>query len=532
MRVKVAIVSNLGYRVNYQERQPLTVADLNDEQAYRIALRRQHRLAAHGWGIVRGLGLEVIDNNLAINPGIAIDGFGRELRVGETLRVDKTTLDELVKDSSKDIDVWLLYACVPITTQQQGRWSSSNHNRWREETRVRLTSGVKVDPRKPPGVSEEYLSSGLFKQSPDKDMPEWPVYLGRIKKAGDYTVEEVHLAYTTLVGNRITAASHSVQMHIDRQQGQNIRQLAISFPDEKGDFTDDRLVIDNQGQVKIYGDTKMLACKDEQGNEVFSKLTFLNPSPEGGNNERALGIDFRPLKQVPEQAAPWQVYRVDEANNGNDDENSANGKKQLRFEIPNPGEEGDPAGNALVIGARAEEGKEDFEPCLTVDASSTVTVNTLKIKGQLIESPISANIDDPQFVDLITRQLAQDEEENKRSDLLDIKLKSTKLESPTNDVKEATYNFRVEVESFSKESINRILIFAHVFDAAERRIRLITLLEDGLKLGAEEILETVEEKSLKLTESSLLVVTAIGVEASANVVQAFVAKQINVPKEG
>ena len=52
--------------------------DFGDEQAYHIAMRRRHIIAHHLWGIVRGLELAV-ENALFVQPGIAVDGYGREL---------------------------------------------------------------------------------------------------------------------------------------------------------------------------------------------------------------------------------------------------------------------------------------------------------------------------------------------------------------------------------------------------------------------------------------------------------------------
>jgi len=41
-------------RVDFRAGQVLDAVDLVDEQIYRIALRRRHNIAHHGWGIVHG----------------------------------------------------------------------------------------------------------------------------------------------------------------------------------------------------------------------------------------------------------------------------------------------------------------------------------------------------------------------------------------------------------------------------------------------------------------------------------------------
>jgi hypothetical protein len=71
-------------RVQYRERQRLTAADLRAEQDYRLRLGGRHHLAHHDWGVVRGL--RVVGNpngKFTLTRGVAIDGYGRELVVGE-----------------------------------------------------------------------------------------------------------------------------------------------------------------------------------------------------------------------------------------------------------------------------------------------------------------------------------------------------------------------------------------------------------------------------------------------------------------
>jgi hypothetical protein len=79
-------------RVHYRERQRLGAADLLLEQDYRLALGGRHALAHHGWGIVRGLRLVSRDGVYVLTPGVAIDGYGRELVVTRAIRLDPTGL--------------------------------------------------------------------------------------------------------------------------------------------------------------------------------------------------------------------------------------------------------------------------------------------------------------------------------------------------------------------------------------------------------------------------------------------------------
>ena len=73
-------------RVRYQERQLLRAADLQLEQAYRLAMQRRHLIAPHGWGIVTGLriaGAADDPDQRVVAKGVAVDGYGRLLVLPE-----------------------------------------------------------------------------------------------------------------------------------------------------------------------------------------------------------------------------------------------------------------------------------------------------------------------------------------------------------------------------------------------------------------------------------------------------------------
>lgn len=55
--------------------------DFQREQAYFIARLRRHNRFAHGWGVVRGLEVQVHNGRLRISPGLAIDCEGNELEL-------------------------------------------------------------------------------------------------------------------------------------------------------------------------------------------------------------------------------------------------------------------------------------------------------------------------------------------------------------------------------------------------------------------------------------------------------------------
>lgn len=76
-------------RVAYREGQRLTTADLVAEQEYRLGVAGRHHLSHHEWGVVRGL--RVVRNHaggFTLTPGVAIDGYGREILVTAPLDLD------------------------------------------------------------------------------------------------------------------------------------------------------------------------------------------------------------------------------------------------------------------------------------------------------------------------------------------------------------------------------------------------------------------------------------------------------------
>jgi hypothetical protein len=78
-------------RLNYYEGEFLGAVDFQAEQEYHRDMRRRHNLGQHTWGIVTGLELAQVPNTLMdgtatdvdvfLQPGMAVDGFGREIVV-------------------------------------------------------------------------------------------------------------------------------------------------------------------------------------------------------------------------------------------------------------------------------------------------------------------------------------------------------------------------------------------------------------------------------------------------------------------
>ena len=386
-------------RVRYRERQPLRAVDLSDEQAHRIAMRRRHNIAHHTWGVVRGLELAVEEGRPVVQPGMAVDGYGRELIVPQPVVLPAEAFERLESDA---FDVWLVYGRVPVTPPQRGRWDCGpgRHSRWHEEARLRLTPATAIDPRRPPEVPEAHLDVGPHQEPPDDPAQAWPVYLGRVTRTSSdpaaYAVDRTQRPYAALIGEAVTAPSDRARMQVGSETAADRRRFVVRLVDEGGVFVD-RLTVDRDGNATLHGDAT-LRGGDLVIAAVEAPETAVEPRRVPGcddvrdqprEEEQVRSVQFDPMAAPPEEAAPWRIYHVVVTE-------SDMPMHQLRLEIGHPGDEGDPTRHKLVVGHTDDSGA--FVPCLTITADCTVTVHgDLISQGQVIEGPIQADPDDPRF---------------------------------------------------------------------------------------------------------------------------------------
>ena len=365
-------------RVRYRERQFLRAADLIADQDYHLTMRRRHNIGEHRWGIVHGLALTTQPDKQAsasvivLTSGMAVDGYGRELILHDPFTLP---LESVFTGSATDpagADVWLVYARVPETLPQPGRWDCGpgQNNRWREEAHLRLTEvgslNAVVDPQHPSGLSAEDADFPSHRFPPDDPAKEWPVFLGRIRQisTGEYEIDDVlkdKRPYAALVGELLTAASGQARIQVGSESASDLRRFAVSLADSSGEWAD-TLAIDTGKKTTVRGDTII-------GGDHSCLFT-------------AGRIDFEPLAAPPAAAAPWQIYRVEVEKDGKT-------HQQLRFEIGHPGKKGDPANFQLAIGVKTDD---VFNACLIVKADCSVTIpkdaKLVMNSGRIIEGPI------------------------------------------------------------------------------------------------------------------------------------------------
>jgi len=154
-------------RGRFRERQILGADDLTTEQEFQTAHRRRHNIGSHRWGIVTGLTLTTSTGSPRVEPGMAVDGYGRELLVPEPVPLPPDAFDCL---KSEQLDVWLVYGRDPEMTPQRGRWACGpgQENRWREEARLRLTPAAETNPRHHlPDVPDADIPFPPYRTPPD-----------------------------------------------------------------------------------------------------------------------------------------------------------------------------------------------------------------------------------------------------------------------------------------------------------------------------------------------------------------------------
>lgn len=202
-------MSNIPERVDFEPYQILKARDFRDEQSYHLSMRWRHHLGLHPWGIVKGLLLAQDEGQIRVQPGLAVDGYGRELVLSAAVPVPD--LDPRVEKGP--LDVWLEYGreCLPPA-------GKVGAGRLRERPTVTTTRKalrpVADDGRQPPGVPKEDISFAPELQPPDDPGYRWPVFLGTIQfqkpsaqDPGQWTIDLAGRPYVRAVAGAVISPS-------------------------------------------------------------------------------------------------------------------------------------------------------------------------------------------------------------------------------------------------------------------------------------------------------------------------------------
>ncbi|HWX36627.1 MAG TPA: hypothetical protein VNZ53_55590 [Steroidobacteraceae bacterium] len=350
-------------RVNYFDRQFLRTQDFVDEQSYQIAMRRRHNIAHHRWGIVNGLQLVSEEQNLFVQPGMAIDVFGRELILEDRQLLPPTAFQD---KGSEILNAWLAYGTVSSDQAPKGYAGCGNgtgmsYYRVQEQPQLRLEPPDPAfpDPRDPKGVLAGDISFDASRTPPDDPQRFWPVFLGKItrdltNKQQPITIDPSGRPYVGLVGGSVIAPSGSAKLQIGSEVATDNNRFALLIRDEKFEFHP-KLTIDKDGVTEIQGRTTVHGdVKLTRGAVEFGAGTVTAPQP-------------------------WRIYRNQSTLGSGSLQTIQN---ELRIEMA----AGTAGSNQVVIGHwSAQDNK--FKPCLTIDDQCNVTVHgNLVVEGRIVSS--------------------------------------------------------------------------------------------------------------------------------------------------
>jgi hypothetical protein len=352
-------------RVNYFDRQFLRTQDFADEQSYHIAMRRRHNIAQHGWGIVEGLQLVLDEQNLFVQPGMAIDVFGRELVLEDRQPIPVTAFDD---SGSEVLNVWLVYDTINSDQAPPGYAGCGNsgggpYYRVQELAQVRpLPPDPEFpDPRDPGGVLDGDAGFVPSRRPPDDPQRYWPVFLGKVTRQQTnpqrpFAIDLSGRPYIGLVGESVVAPSGRARLEIGSEAAGDENRLALFIldgnPRQQPALKIDKAGATNfAGSATVHGDVKLVA----------------------GAIEFGVGAVAAPQ--------PWRIYRNQETRSAIGKETEVN---ELRIEMA----AGAGGNNQVVIGHWSATDNR-FTPCLTVDDQCNVTVHgNLIVKG-LTEGKVS-----------------------------------------------------------------------------------------------------------------------------------------------
>ncbi len=362
-------------RVRYFEEQFLRTKDFIAEQSYHLTKQRLHVITQHSWGIVSGLTIQQDeDNNLFVAPGIAVDGYGREL----ILPVRQTIFAGAFNEQATEVlDVWLVYTKQESTEPPSGYApcddEGSTPYRIQEKAEVvlrRSDTTFFVDPsriperRQPEGVPKEDLTFKPVPKTSDSSEEPWPVFLGQIARQKDgeevnYLITEDGRPYAGLLGESMEAPSGKARLQIGAEGKEENDCFAVYLEEDTAcEKSLPKLAVDNKGNTLLRGEATF-----------HGDLTL-----DGGSMEFSAGL-------AGDRARPWQVYRAEIPASRDEPR-----KSQLRIEMGSADENSE-----VVIGAWSEDGK--FEPCFTIQNDETKTVmvhGDLLVKKEFYPPPAAA----------------------------------------------------------------------------------------------------------------------------------------------
>jgi hypothetical protein len=267
-------------RVLYRERQRLTAADLRLEQEYRLGLGGRHHVTHHEWGVVRGLHLIAAASRTAgpasfsLTPGVAIDGYGREILVLEPV-------DLQVADPGKCWDV-LIYYCeypqqVPPGRACEDRPAPRISQRFKVVTRLHTAAAIAPEPEELPGARAAGPLAGRLP---------WPVLVAKVGDCppppgagNDYLPPLIDYSPTRYVRHRaglVRSPTGRASIQLGLSSRTDVYQFALwSRDDGRGLLR--RIAIDRDGEVHVWRPL-VISGRKAEGQAVLAQNRVLRVS--------------------------------------------------------------------------------------------------------------------------------------------------------------------------------------------------------------------------------------------------------------
>lgn len=416
-------------RVHYFDRQFLTTQDFVAEQAYHLAMRRRDTIGLHSWGIVRGLEVVVEDKTrLVVCPGLAIDGYGRELLLPQGHTINAQVFNQYASDV---VEVWLTYAQTPAESARPGyvvpcQDGETGLYRMQEFGRVDVRPPnryLALDPsddlserRQPPGVPDADLVFNPARLPPDDPAQAWPVYLGRVRRAPTqtppYLIDLVGRPYAGVVAEAVThpaerggvalyGADSAARLQLGAEPVGEDDRFVVSLYSAPAQRRVARLSMDKQGDLRILGDTTCYGDVVVAGGSVEFGAGPAYAEPKPWRIYRVVGAT--PLAQVkPDAAKTGEGQSGGQATTQATQQGGPDGGSQppdpgateLRIEMAAAPASQTPGLNRVVIGKWSDQDKR-FVPCLTVADDCSVTVHGNLVVTGFLNSPPSATTTAP-----------------------------------------------------------------------------------------------------------------------------------------
>jgi hypothetical protein len=175
-------------------------------------MRRRHLIAHHSWGIVAGLEIQQdpISKIWAVQPGIAVDGYGREIVVfnPEPLDINQIAAQLSGQVLPAQLKIWIAYKTEKLDLPPSGYHSCDGKD---DFTRIRESFQL-IYQNDPPIDSPE--PKPFQKLSDDSKTARWPLYLGTITWNNNSieSVENSDRHYVGAVASQLLVPDNKLQI--------------------------------------------------------------------------------------------------------------------------------------------------------------------------------------------------------------------------------------------------------------------------------------------------------------------------------